>query len=393
MLFAGDACFNYHNVNGREEAVYMLSELKAEFEAHDIRVMNLENPLGEKGTGFPIKKSGPNLMANPESIAFFEEAGVDVAILANNHTGDFSDEALLNTFDILDKKGIGYAGAGKNLEEAYKAYRGKANGVSFSVIAVCENEFGIAKDDKPGTAGFSLSLVKHKIEEEKKVSDTVIVSFHGGCEGNPLPSPLAKERYRLLTEFGADAVIAGHTHCAQGYEVYGGKPIIYSMGNFNFMRRQNKSDKTAVWFWGYMVSLEVKKGSCGIKKLIPYKFENDDGKMYLLADDEKAKAEAFIAKTSAIIQDDKLLNKYYDGWCMGSGMGYAQRFTDLNITHFMPENQPANIPAQKNLLFCESHNELVKNTLLILFEGRMDEAIKASEELCMLSDEENAVID
>lgn len=41
----------------------------------------------------------------------------------------------------------------------------------------------------------------------------VILCFHGGNEHNPVPGPMAVERYRLFCDMGADAVVAGHTHC------------------------------------------------------------------------------------------------------------------------------------------------------------------------------------
>ncbi len=393
MLFAGDACFSHHNISGSSEAAGMLSALRPVFDKADFRVMNLENPLAEKGVGEAIKKIGPNLLSNPESIAFLEEAGIDLAVLANNHTGDYSDEAIFSTLKILNESKIAYVGAGKDIDEAYKAYRGCINGIRFSIIAICENEFGIADKNKPGAAGFSLSRAKHKIEEEKKASDTVIVSFHGGNEYNPLPSPLAKERYRLLTEFGADAIIAGHTHCAQGYEVYEGKPIVYSMGNFNFMPKKTSPKKNGAWYWGYMVNLEIGKGYCQIKEILPYKFGYEDGVMSLLSGAEKERAEAFLGKVSGMLLNDETVKQYYDSWCMGTGLQYTSMMRTLEESHLCPEGQPAEVQHIKNLFGCEAHNELVKNTLTILCDGRMDEALKTKPALDELIKEECSVID
>ena len=78
---------------------------------------------------------------------------MDCAILANNHIGDQGDQAVLETCALLKKEGIEYAGAGANLEEAYRAWRCEKAGTRISVICVAENEFGIAGPDKPGAAG------------------------------------------------------------------------------------------------------------------------------------------------------------------------------------------------------------------------------------------------
>lgn len=64
------------------------------------------------------------------------------------------------------------------------------------------------------------------------------------------------ELYRHFIDLGAEAVIAMHTHCPQGYEFYNGKPIVYSMGNFFF---PHKKDKEKSWYHGYMSELDISR--------------------------------------------------------------------------------------------------------------------------------------
>lgn len=64
--------------------------------------------------------------------------------------------------------------------------------------------------------------------------DYLIVYNHGGVEYMDVPLPEWREVYRTWIEMGADAVIASHPHVPQGYEMYNGKPICYSLGNFCF---------------------------------------------------------------------------------------------------------------------------------------------------------------
>lgn len=78
----------------------------------------------------------------------------------------------------------------------------------------------MATETSYGSAGYNAEMLLRKIKQEKQVSDAVIVVFHCGNEFNPLPSPDTRDRYRLICDMGADAVIAGHTHCPQGYEIY-----------------------------------------------------------------------------------------------------------------------------------------------------------------------------
>ena len=181
LLFTGDVCFNYRPDVDAEKSREILSALKPVFDSADLRIMNLETPIFDEGVGTKITKSGPNLIGRPHNLGFLTEAGCDCAILANNHTGDYGDDALYQTLEYLDRASIPYCGAGKDIQDAYRAYRYTKGDVTFSVIAVCENEFGTAEYNKPGSAGFSMELLSDAIRRERDVSEFVIVVYHGGC--------------------------------------------------------------------------------------------------------------------------------------------------------------------------------------------------------------------
>ena len=185
----------------------------------DFVIPNPECPLADINKHKPIKKSGPNLICGTENICFLKALNADAVTLANNHIGDFGEGAVKETLSLLEENNIKYAGAGKGVEEAYKACRIEKNGSSVSIISVCENEFGMATENTYGSAGYNPKKLLKQLKEEKAASDYVIVVFHGGNEFNPLPSPDTVDRYRFICDMGADAVIGGHTHCPQGYEI------------------------------------------------------------------------------------------------------------------------------------------------------------------------------
>lgn len=346
----------------------------------DLRVMNLECPLAPEGIGTPIKKSGPNIIGRPRNVGFLKAAGCDVAILANNHIGDYGDDALTYTLNLLDEHGIPYIGAGSNLDEAYSAHRIVRDGISVSLVAVCENEFGIAASDRAGAAGFDLELLGDKIEEEKEVSDYVIVVFHGGCEHNPLPSPLCRERYRTLIRLGADAVIAGHTHCMQGFEYYKNRPIVYSLGNFLF---KPSSPAQPSWYRGYIAELTIDSDSIHsplMLRPIPYVFEPDGSKIYPLNGDELEQTLCYIERLSLVIPDTDELTRYYKGWCTISGLSYIKSLV-AKPEYFEPTDMPPDIAPLRNLLCCEAHNELMRTTLELTFTGELALAKEWAKEL------------
>ena len=378
VLFTGDVCFNYRQDVDAAMSREILSGVKDVFDAADVRVMNLETPIFDEGVGSPITKTGPNLTGRPHNLGFLTEAGCDCAVLANNHTGDFGDDALFQTLSYLDDAGIAYCGAGKDLKEAYRAHRFERDGITVSLIAVCENEFGLAECDKPGAAGFSLELLTRAIAREHTVSEFVIVLYHGGNEHNPLPSPLCRDRLRSFIRLGADAVIGGHPHCVQGREFIDGKPIIYSMGNFYFpwcsgdgIFREDLS-----WQTGYMTVLELQHGRKPQMELIPYRMTENGSAISLFNDDDKVTLMSYIDRLSLLLHDDFYMQRHFMGWCIVSGLGYIRHLV-AKPEYFDPANPPENIAELRNLLSCEAHNELCRVTLKLAFEGRMAEAYEA----------------
>jgi len=83
---------------------------------------NLEEPITSSTHSLTgIKEGGKYVLKNDvEAIEGIKYAGFNLMNLANNHILDYYERGLFDTMDILDKNGIKYAGAGRNLEEARK---------------------------------------------------------------------------------------------------------------------------------------------------------------------------------------------------------------------------------------------------------------------------------
>lgn len=143
IIFTGDVCFMEQHEMDETLAKKVLSGLQPTLDSADYLVMNLETPLAKEGVGAPITKSGPNIIGRPENVGFLTEAGCSLAVLANNHTGDYGGDALRETIELLDEKRIAHIGAGENIAEAYRAVRTEIGGKKFSFVGINENEFGI----------------------------------------------------------------------------------------------------------------------------------------------------------------------------------------------------------------------------------------------------------
>ncbi len=319
---------------------------------------------------YPDQKSRPEPDLPEWGIAFLQAMDTAAVTLANNHIGDYGDAALENTLRLLEESGIRHAGAGADISAAYAAMRLEKQGMTLSVLSVCENEFGIAGENKAGSAGYDPRRLMHKLQEEKDNCDFVVVVFHGGNEFDPLPSPDTQERYRMICDMGADAVIAGHTHCPQGYEIYHGKPILYSLGNFFFLPREEKGEKDA-WYYGYFTILDLDRSRLSFE-VIPYRFDVAGKRITVFSGEEREKMKEYIAHLSAIIQDPYALKQYFKGWALDHPWipQLPKNFNDL---------AGYNAAGHYDLLKCEAHCSQAKQALEVLFQDEVD-AVKVWQE-------------
>lgn len=364
----GDICMDrIQNVMDAGRAKTLLREVKPLIDGMDLRIANLENAITEPLT--PIAKCGPNLWQTRENLRFYREAGIDCAVLANNHTGDFGPDAVENTARVLDGEGFGRVGAGENLDAAYEPWYAETPAGKLGVCAFCENEFGGATLDAWGSAGFDFHRAALSIRKAKENAGFCLVIMHGGNEHNPLPSPGVRARYRTFVDLGADAVVGMHPHCMQGTETYRGAPIVYSPGNFLF--RDFGGDDPS-WFSGYIVELTFEKGQKPAFRLHPYRFNAELTLIHLYEGAEKQAVLDYLDRLSAIIPDERLLKRYFDGWCMITGPSHARyAFDEAYLDeHDFPAGHP--MLSVRNIRTCEAHNELVTNLCRMIVEGRVE---------------------
>ncbi len=203
----------------------------------DLVFANLECPISKRG------KAEQKLFAfcaAPFTVEALTAAGINMVSLANNHTRDYGIDALEDTLELLEKHGIDYAGAGWNEERAREGAIFGINGIKTAVLAYS----GIFKHgypdwragpEKPGTLFYpEKKQFIADIEKARQRADVVIVSLHWGNENTYRVNQEQRETGRLAIESGADLVLGHHSHTPQGIEIYKGKPIVYSLGNFLF---------------------------------------------------------------------------------------------------------------------------------------------------------------
>ncbi len=204
------------------------------FKGADIRLGNLECVVATVGSVEPEK---PNVFrVHPRGLKYVKRH-FDAVGLANNHSGDYGPQAFAQMLGFLKQSGLGYYGGGHDLKEAHKPLIFERHGVRIAILGYDEfqpRNFE-ADHDRPGVAWSEDEQVVRDIQDARRVwnADVVIPVMHWGWE-EPIANARQRALARLMIDAGADAVIGGHPHQVQDTEVYRGKPIFYSLGNFVF---------------------------------------------------------------------------------------------------------------------------------------------------------------
>ena len=215
-------------------------------ETADIAIANLECPFGTHGTRVEDKEF--TFLASPKLLSYAKSAGFDGFGLANNHIMDFGPEGLEQTISILDSLGIKHCGAGEDISEARRPMVFHVRGKKIAVLAY-SNTFPKsywANSKRPGTAFGHAKFVRADIAKLRDTVDFIVVFFHWGAERLDTPKTYQKSLAHIAIDSGADLVIGSHPHVVQGFELYHGKPIFYSLGNYAFRSATNSASGMAL---------------------------------------------------------------------------------------------------------------------------------------------------
>lgn len=237
----------------------LFQSVKPILKGADFLFGNFESTL----TNYPYSPKGAGggliiAFRTPPSYAqLLKEAGFDVMSVANNHSFDFSVQGFKDTSQNLEKAGI------KALGKKGQILIGKRKGLSIAWI-------GFSYFDEHNSLK-NLKEAKALVRKASQKADMVVISVHAGAEGT------GAMRVRNQTEFffgenrgnlvqfshtmidnGADLILGHSPHVPRALELYKGKLIAYSLGNF--MGYQTLSTQAQL---AYSLVLEVELNNQG----------------------------------------------------------------------------------------------------------------------------------
>ena len=246
LLFGGDVL-----IKASTESIYknngvtglVSEEILAEMQNADIMMVNHEFQFSTRGE--PMEDKQFTFRTDPKNVQILLDLGIDIVSLANNHSLDFGQDALQDTFVTLDEAGILYAGAGDSKERAEELQVIEVNGKKFGFLAatrVIPVAGWDVRNKQPGLfTTYDDTRLVERIRESKEECDFLAVYVHWGIEREEYPEEYQNVIAKHCVEAGADVIIGAHPHVLQGIEFIEGKPIFYSLGNYIF---NNSTPKT-----------------------------------------------------------------------------------------------------------------------------------------------------
>ncbi len=221
---------------------YLLRDVSPILDNADITFGNLEGVILDTG-GVAKKCKNPKTCYLFRSPSYYldhlKKAGFDLLSNANNHVNDFGLVGRQETARYLDEYGFHFAGF---YSKPYTILEYDGKKIGFAAFA-----------PNQGTASLYDSVRAMKVVSHlDTIADIVLVSIHGGAEGKEYQHVTRENEYflghnrgniydfsRKMIDSGADLVFGHGPHVTRAVDLYKGKFIAYSLGNFCTYRRFN----------------------------------------------------------------------------------------------------------------------------------------------------------
>lgn len=224
-----------------------ITALRRELRQADVVVGNLEGVLSDTGASRKdARKPGLYTFRMPTSYALtLRDMGFDVMSLANNHSMDFGAQGLASTLAALRANGIAPMGVPGAEVATVTVRRTRVAFLNYSYLPAF-----VRMDDA--------RRITADIGHARASADWVVVSVHGGREGEDASGLPQGDEYfmqeyrgdlarfaRMAIDAGASAVLGHGPHVVRPFELYRGKPVFYSLGNFVGYRSLSTQGKLA----------------------------------------------------------------------------------------------------------------------------------------------------
>jgi poly-gamma-glutamate synthesis protein (capsule biosynthesis protein) len=210
--------------------------------AADVALSNLENSLGAATAADQREATGG--AAGQTSLEALTASSVDVVTLASDRLLEEGTGELAQTLNTLEQAGIRSVGAGRNQREARRPEILDVKGQRIAYLGYSDSVTNAAKGWRAGTNPALNDQIAADIQAIRNQVDWVIVNYHWSQDLAEYPGDWQMNLARFAIDQGADLVVGHHPNVLQGAEIYKGRAIAYSLGNFLFANPQSPQPQT-----------------------------------------------------------------------------------------------------------------------------------------------------
>ncbi len=237
----GKSIFKKELEKQKDDLNFPFRDFKEIFEQDNLTVLNFEGTLTTAGRN-PDKTENLFLFrADPSYVQMLPDNGVECVSLENNHVMDMGEEGLAETKKTLTGAGVKYY---CETEPLVFTLRGVKMGMlAYQTFDQYDRLFSQVPVDVKALKDQGCELV--------------IVSFHWGNEKDYAPNDNQQKMAKITIDAGADLVVGHHSHRINPIELYNGKYICYSLGNFCFAGNSKPDDMSTFVF---QIKFRVKDG-------------------------------------------------------------------------------------------------------------------------------------
>ena len=212
---------------------------------------------------------------NVETLLQYRQDKPLLLALPNNHFINWWYQWLIITKDLLNKHNIGYVWAGLTQNESREIFTRDNNNIKFCLWAYSyDGKYSRIRGGLVYWNGINEEEIKSDLQKmEDMKCDVKIVSLHRWAEYRFSPNDRQRNLAHSLIDSWNDLILGGHSHIPWEFEIYNGKYIFYSLGNFLFDQSWWKRE---TWGWyGYFYDADLKRNNVPtyISMLIWLKFE------------------------------------------------------------------------------------------------------------------------
>lgn len=300
LLLVGDT-----NLQNRKEPSSAFAHVLPTLQGADVLFGHLEGPLRTPSSDpddpdIPHKPGWKH--SEPRMVEGLLAAGFDAVSCASNVT--YGKGVVESTLSTLDTAGIAHCGIGRNLHEARQPAIIETKGMHIGFLSYTSVFWPYqhaAGPDSPGVATVKattayqpdrralempgaapiivttpdpaeLAAMENDVRTLRERVDILVLSCHWGVSSSSEPADYQRVMAHRAIEAGADIIMGHHPHVLQPIEVYKGKPIFYSVGNFAFdwekMRHRHKD--------GLLLSCLIRQGILKQVSFVPVRRDDNN---------------------------------------------------------------------------------------------------------------------